>query len=311
LTSLHSLYDARTNTTARVVAGVLLFGLVASLFAGTSIRAADAMSSAIIVQQSNAGCSGSSCSVSVTLNSIVPGDLLVVGVASTGNLVAVTDSQALFKGFSETLVDGDCYTQLPESCAVVFAEVSPSGGSDTITDDVNPCVGCNTVTLVDLYVYELSGVSYPSGSVGRSAGFGDGCYAPCTDSISTSGSPLPYVPGDFLLAIIADSNGGSTMLSPAAGFMQSTQNSGDKFGFAEHSIPLASSSTSFQASIQGIGTPAVGPLPWAEVGVLIPASGGSLGVPEFPLGLALLFALLFPALLVLRKKTQSFRVFSV
>jgi len=240
------------------------------------MRTAGAFVGASVVQEKSLGCT--SCSaLSVTFdNKVVAGDLIVVAVAvderSSGG---ITDTQSLeYFGGGAGLIS--------ISTMIQYA-ISTLGGPDTITFTgiLSP--------LIDMYIYELSGVNSPAGSLTTNQGVG--CTVPfCSDSISDSSTA--FGPGDFVIAIISDANGASSTMT--TGFTQSAQTSSDSFGFAMYSIPAVSSTTTFPTSIPGIGASPAGS--WLETGEVF--TNVALPTPVFPFGSILAIAAPLAALAV-------------
>ena len=175
-------------------------------------------------------------------------------------------------------------------CAGAVAALSVSGGSDTVTLDNNG----ETAALIDVYIYEISGVDISHEGYNN---FGSGCtLTSCSDSVSTSTS-ASFNSGDFLFASIADENGASSIITPGTGFMQSTQVSGDHYGFAQYGIAETSSTTNFPATVPGLGTPSSGAPSgnWVEAAIDLPVLP-TLPAPIFPLGTILAIAVPLAAL---------------
>ena len=268
-----------------------------TLITGLGISAASANTGTAIVQQNNAGCTSCS-SVSVSFASpVTSGDeIIVLAAANYGSIPfpnpTITDTLSLPFGPGP----GACYGG---ACVSLFFATATSGGPEKITATL-----FTALSSIDVYIYEVSGVSSPVGF--PSNGSGPGCTTPpCTDYFATSSRS--YGSGDILLAVIADQNGGSSSLTTGAGFNQSPQNSGDKVGFAEYSLPTVSSTTDYPASVTGRGPPPSGGPSgtWVEFGIDLPALPRPSGVPQFPnatLQPLLLIALLLPVLLIARKR---------
>jgi hypothetical protein len=278
-------FESYTASTARarsskkiILTTTLLFFVLAFLllYAPGGMRTASAIVGPSIVQETNAGCAScSSLSVSFT-KPVITGDLIVVAATvaavSSGG---ITDTQSLvyFGGGA-----GTTSTRLDPgggiSTMIQYA-ISTSGGPDTIT-----FTGISS-PLIDVYIYELSGVNSPAASL--SSNTGDGCpVTPCSDSISDAS--YAFGPGDFVIAIISDENGASPTMTPGVGFTQSHQISGDDFGYVMYSIPAVSSTTTFPTTIPGFGAPpSGGPAGrWLETGQVF--TNVALPTPVFPFG---------------------------
>ena len=180
-----------------------------------------------LVEQDNGGYNfgpgpygGVGTSVIMTVTS---GDVLVVGTeASAACSVDVGDT--LGSSYSlQTTAAGPSYV------ASIYTTTLSSSGSDQIWLDCNP--GGSNIIL-NLYVYELTGVTLASPAKGTGTGTGT----------AASTSSVGYAAGSFLVGIVADNLGGPA--TAGSGFTLSSEASGTGTSGAEYAIAGASSSSS-------------------------------------------------------------------
>ncbi len=232
------------------------------LSAATSIVPPAHAASSSVVQQASGSCVLPGCTaISISLRTaVVPGDLLVVGIATDGSSQnSVSDSVG--STFTEAVLScsGVLTTGFSGACADVFYSAPPRGGTDTVAVTLS-----SSSLRAGAYVYEVSGVTSSGLATAKGTGSGSGQLA-----FSTSSS-VPFSSGSFLLGVI-DLSGSVTNFAAGAGFAADTSNS-PVGAYAEASTGAAVSSTNFPAAGSTIDARS-----WAEAGVVFgPATGQKL-----------------------------------
>ena len=231
-----------------------------------------------LVQQASGGCSdgcdGNQANAPFS-DQVTSGDLIVVGVASTFEVdpeTPFTVSDNLDSSF--TLAVPDCVAPAQESCVAIYYANAPSTGSDTVTVTVN--LGEENPLSIDLFIYELSGVTTVSAATGFCQGAsevlaprmattvmpngaaGGGCTAVSTSSTS-------FTTQGFLLGVVGVVQLEDPSFTPGAGFTASTPSSGSGLGFAEYSLSGVASPTTFPGTVNSEG------FFWTEVGLALNA----------------------------------------
>jgi hypothetical protein len=272
---------------------LLTIALVGSLLALSGIALLGAVPAAhaspTLVGSNTSWCNGCS-SVSATVSVGSPGQVLVVELYDSSSLThAVTDT------FSSTFTSA---VSTPEGTGVLQVLTASAAGSGP--DTVTASIGGGGSPGLSLYVYVVSGVTV-SGAQTTSGG-GLSCSTPpsgCTTDYSTS--PITPASGSFVTAIVLDRSSPSSF-TPGAGFTGVA--SGDFFStFSEYQFS-SGASTTFPAS----GTCSFSCMAdsWSELGIALPPAPTVVGgVPEFPLGFALLVALALPLVLLARRWTLA------
>jgi hypothetical protein len=257
------------------VLAVLLtsFVLAAPLYAHAGI------SQLPLMQQASGGCSDCDNSASVNFGQAVTvGNLIVVGVSTTFepidplNVFSLSDT--LNSTFTAAVIN--CVAPAQESRTAIFTATAPSTGSDSVGVVVNVD---ESVQSIDIFVYELSGVTAAGITIGTGQGYCElvlspiiaagavhdsefGCEGTAVATSSTSFSNLAFLLGVVGVASLADPSFGA-----GAGYTATPPTSGSGAGFAEYSTnsvaapSSVTSPTTFPANLGG------GDYFWTEVGV--------------------------------------------
>ena len=242
--------------------GRKIYGFVLSLVVFVSLLLLQPLppvhAASTLVQQNNAGCTSvTACSGGLLVNFTNPvtsGDVAVVGVdIATVNLGDSINSVADSSGSSFTQAVSSTTSSTK---AYIYYAILTSSGTDNVSATFNLCSGdCGPVN-VDVYIYEISGVT--TAGVATEVGSGSSGGAIATGSTAFSA-------GAFLLGVFAANP--TSFLPPVSasagtGFSLSTQNSGSGTGYAETATGLTSPTT-FPATI-GSNT-----VSWAEAGIAL------------------------------------------
>ena len=256
------------------------------------ISARPAYAFATLVQQSNFGCACNGASgiahVSLFLSgTVTAGDVLVVGLAFLH-----LGSPFLIACGGPPIMTVACVADAHGSQFTQAAATGATGSSAVLiyAATIPPCDNCIpsdefTVTflrgtLMDVYAYEVSGVS----TVGLATGTGSG------SGTIVSTSPVSFTAGAFLLGVNIHDSGAS--VTAGSGFTLNNDVIG--ISAAEYADPV-SSPTTFPAILSGS-------VNWAEAGIalnptLVPP------ISEYPLGLPLLALLATVVYGVVRRRT--------
>ena len=252
------------------------------------VPVAHAAPPSIVGDASNACASCNSLSGTVNVPS---GDAVVVGVALFPD-TTITVSDGLSSVYSPAQTQSVGVPSLGEGLVEILTATPTGSGSDTVTAAFTSSVSAS------LYVFVVSGVT-TSGLVG-SAGTGSVCTtAGCTQDYSTSS--VPITSGSLLFAVVQDRTSFSFIATLVGDFL-GFYGAGDSLGDLAASAPTSGSSTTFLVG-NNLDSGAGGY--WGEVGIALAPTQTTVSTPQFPLGLTLLFALMVPALLALRKKVVS------
>lgn len=261
---------------------VILLLFATSFIFNLFVPHAYASSGASIPQQTAAGTTGPSVPT-VTFpisfgSSVAAGEVIVVAIIATDlTLDSVTDTQ----GLTYTATPPSCFD--PVYCAYIDYAAS-TGGTDTITAKLT---GSGTYAL-DVYVYDVSGVTVSGAGTAMGSAVG-------TANAATSTS-LTFQSGAFLLGVVWTDNS-ATIAPGAAGFSASPCATCNAGNFAEQSTGGVASSTNFPITFSA--------REWAEAGLALePApSPPPPSIPEYPLGLPLLATLTAIAYAVIKRRT--------
>ena len=255
------------------------------------INARPAYAFATLVQQSNIGCACNGAGIAhVSLflsGTVTAGDVLVVGLAFLhlgSSFLIVCGGSPIVTVVCVVDAHGSQFTQAAatgatgSSAVLIYAATIPTCGNCIPSDEFT--VTFSRGTLMDVYAYEVSGVS----TVGLATGTGSG------SGTIASTSPVSFTAGAFLLGVNIHDSGAS--VTAGSGF---TLNN-DVIGISavEYADPV-SSPTTFPAILSGS-------VNWAEAGIalnptLVPP------ISEYPLGLPLLALLATVAYGVVRRRT--------
>ncbi len=221
---------------------------------------------------------------------VTSGDVVVVGILIQNSLEtvsSVTDSLGSSYNKAVELVDS---TLTLFTSAIYYATIS-SGGcpcSDTVTVSIGPAAN-----VLDVYLFEVSGVTPPSVSTGTGTS-----GPPPSSSIATSSTS--FTPPAFLIAVVGLGLCGMEAINPGSGFSYVTApNPSNTCSAVEIADPL-SSPTTFPGTITISGS--TGSDFWVEVGAAFSAPVAP--IPEYPLGLPLIAVLTVLAYGVLRRRTR-------
>jgi hypothetical protein len=273
---------------------VLLPGSLLALIALLSLpmSAVPAFASPTVVQTGGGFCTAAPCSTAsvITTSAIGVNNVLVVSVQTFVSTSAVCSTQSTI---SDTA--GNVWTKQTTNSApavalgkCVFSAISTSpittGGADTITVTVS-----GPAFWIGIQYQEVSGVSTTGIVLSSGTDQKTSCVAPLLTSYSltsksfNSGSVLiGSYSTDFLVIYGA----------PTAGSTFTTQADGHVFeAFDEYSTTASSPNTWAASNLGGVCL-------WAGVGIALfppPAQ-----VPQFPLGVTLLLALILPGIILLR-----------
>ncbi len=224
-----------------------------------------------LVQQASGGCSSceSTSSTATFGEHVASGDLIVVGAASTFEPTGDPQSFSVSDTLDSSYIFAvdRCLAPAQASCSGIFYATASSSGADTVTVTVNN--GGDPAGL-DIFIYELSGVTTAGATTGTGAGFPllaptfTSDAAPVPDILGTpvSTTPTSFTQQAFLLGVVS-----IELLDPAftagTGFTASTPSSGSGLGFAEYSLSGVTSPTTFP------GTLGSGALFWTESGLAL------------------------------------------
>ncbi len=256
------------------------------------INARPAYAFATLVQQNNFGCAcnGSGIAhVSLFLSgTVTAGDVLVVGLAFShlGSPFLIVCGSPIMTVVCVADAHGSQFTQAAatgatgSSAVLIYAATIPPCGNCIPSDEFT--VTFLRGTFMDVYAYEVSGVS----TVGLATGTGSG------SGTIASTSPVSFTAGAFLLGFNIHDSGAS--VTAGSGFTLNNDVIG--ISAAEYADPV-SSPTTFPAILSGS-------VNWAEAGIalnptLVPP------ISEYPLGLPLLALLATVAYGVVRRRTRN------
>ena len=255
------------------------------------INARPAYAFATLVQESNIGCACNGASgiahVSLFLSgTVTAGDVLVVGLAfsNLGSSFLIVCGSPIVTVVCVVDAHGSRFTQAAatgatgSSAVLIYAATVPTCGNCIPSDEFT--VTFLRGTLMDVYAYEVSGVS----TVGLATGTGSG------SGTIASTSPVSFTAGAFLLGFNIHDSGAS--VTAGSGFTLNNDVIG--ISAAKYADPV-SSPTTFPAILSGS-------VNWAEAGIalnptLVPP------ISEYPLGLPLLALLATVAYGVVRRRT--------
>jgi hypothetical protein len=248
-----SVLDAPIKASAVVVMLVLLSSFM--IAAPHSVHAQPAL-----VQQVGGGCSDG-CEDNQSTASfdaqVTSANLIVVGMATNYEpydpeyVFSVSDS--LDSSF--TLAVQNCISPGQESCVAIYYATAPSTGSDTITVTVNVDESVNSI---DIFAYELSGVTAAGATTGTGYGFGG------EENTPVSTSATSFTNEAFLLGVVGVAAYEDPTLTPGTGFTASPPTVSN-FGFAEYSTSGVGSPTTFPGTLNYFDT-------WTEVGLALSGS---------------------------------------
>jgi hypothetical protein len=235
------------------------------LFAIGPLPAAHAATT--LVQQGNNGYnfgtgSWGSIQAAVYLD-VTKGDVLVVGAETPAVCggVSVVDTV----GFSYSL---QAAMGGPSFDAGIYTATVSSSGTDGIWLVCGGVSGSNLV--LNIYVYELAGVTLASAMTGTGSGTGT--------AVSTSS--VSYAAGSFLVGVVADNFGGSA--TAGHGFTLSAEASGTGVSGAEFETAGAAGSSSFPATLASSvqwAEAAIALSPTVPVALVCPSSSGGALMP--------------------------------
>jgi hypothetical protein len=275
----------------------ILSGTLIALVALVSLpmSALPALASTTVPQSGGSYCTTCSSASVTTTSAITLGNVLVVSVQAFNSGSTACSTQS---GISDT--EGNTWTPqaaLPvvagglNEClfsAISFAPITTGGAPDTITVTFS-----GAATWIGIQYQELSGVL----TTGIVVSAGSAQQFPCTplgltfySLTSKSFSPGSVLVGSFSTDFL------KVYVAPSAGSTFTTQVDANVYeAFDEYSTTATSPNTWIASNPGGVCF-------WVGVGVALPAAPSHLSVPQFPLGLSLLFALVVPAMILLRSR---------
>jgi hypothetical protein len=239
--------------------------------------AAHAVYEAPLVQQASGGCFGCSSTTSTASFDapVTGGNLIVVGIASAYEPTGIAGSFSVSDTLESSYVQAASHCEVPgiASCAAIFYATAPSSGSDTVTVTVNNADNPNSI---DIFVYELIGVTTAGSATGTGQGFGE-IVAPVHlirwDTRSLPDTPPPqfsvsttstsFTDQAFLLGVVSAGAVVDPTFTAGAGFTASAPSSGSDDGFAQYSLSGVTSPTTFPGTLTEFAGP------WSEVGLAL------------------------------------------